>query len=374
MKSAFQTTTAMRFKLLIYIIIVVSFECINAQVPEYTRHISREFRITGPVSVEISNKYGRIQVIPWDRDSVKFDIDLRIRAKDNQKLDKIRQNIEFEFTPGQYYIIAHTKFGDTGSDVLKDLVDIAGSYLSSANSVSINYTVMIPAYLTLKIENRFGDIYVDDHNGSLNLVLAYGDFKANRLNGRSDIRLSNGDADINYLKESTVTFSYANVRIRESSMLTLQSQSSVITMEKGGNLKMNSRRDKLYLNDINYLSGETYFSAVNINTLNNDIRLSGRYGDIIIDNIRRSFSSVNLTSELTDLSLAFEKPLSFELDLTHHQSVIFNYPRNLVQLNPKMINPEEKIFSSSGYFGSGSSESKVVIKALRKCNLTISQH
>jgi hypothetical protein len=362
----------MRFRLLLYIIIG-SFGYTNAQVPEHTQHISRSFRINNSVSIEVSNKYGRIQVIPWNTDSVRFDVDLRIRAKDRQKLEKIRQTIEIEFTTGQSYIIARTKFGETGSDVLKDLVDIAGSYLSSSNAVSINYTIMVPAYLTLKIENKFGNVYLDDYAGSLNLALSYGDLKANRLNGKTNVKLAYGDADISYLKEGTVTFSYANIHIRESSMLNIQSQSSVISIEKTGNLKMNSRRDKMYLNEINFLSGETYFSTVNIGTLNSEITIGSRYGDIIIDNIRRSFAAINLTSELTDISLAFERPLAFDFDLTHHQSVVFSYPKNLAQISTKVINADEKLSSTTGIFGSGAPQSRVNIKSLRKCNLIISQ-
>lgn len=336
--------------------------------------MSRSFHISTPVSVEISNKYGKVQVIPWDKDSVRFDIDLKVKARDKQKLEKIRQNIEFEFTPGQYFIIARTKFGDSGSDVIQDLVDIAGSYLSSANSVNINYTVRIPAYLNLKIENKFGDVYFDDHNGTVNLVISYGDLKANRFSGKSDLKVANGDADINYIKEGSLTFSYVNAHIREGSVLTLQSQSSVVTIEKSGNLKLNSRRDKLYLNEINFLSGETYFTAANIGTLNNSATLGGRYGDIIIDYVRRSFTSLNLTSQLTDISLSFERPMSFNFDLTHHQTVLFSYPGDMAHLNTRVINEEEKISAATGEFGTGSSASKVSIKALRKCNLIISQH
>ncbi|HEX2393939.1 MAG TPA: hypothetical protein VHI78_01265 [Bacteroidales bacterium] len=372
MKSAFQTRANMRFSLFIYIILI-GFQCVSAQPPEYSHHVGRAFHISSSVSVEISNKYGRVQVVPWDKDSVRFDIDLRIRAKDNQKLEKIRQNIEFEFTPGQYYIIAQTKFGDNGSDVLKDLVDIAGSYISSSNSVSINYTVRIPEHINLKIENKFGDVYLDDHSGALTMILSYGDLKANRLNGRSDLKISSGDADINYFKEGTAIFSYANVHIRESSMLTVQSQSSVITIEKSGNIKLNSRRDKIYLNEANYVSGETYFTTANIGALNNSVTLGGRYGDIIIDDVRRSFTSLNIISELTDVSMSFERPMVFDFDLTHHQSVLFTYPRDLAHFSTNVINAEEKLFVTTGDFGTGSSSSKVTLKALRKCNLTISQ-
>lgn len=363
----------MRCKFFIFLFLCGMVTALNAQVPEYTRQISRAFRVGNTVSVEISNKYGRVQVIPWDSDSVRFDIDLRIRAKDKQKLEKMKQNLEFEFTPGQHFLIAATRFGDSGSDVFKDIVDIAGSYLSSSNSVNINYTVMVPSYLTLKIENKFGDVYFEDHNGGINLTLSYGDLKANHLNGRTEIKQTSGDSEINYLKEGIITLSYSNIHIRESAKLTVQSQSSVLNIEKSGNLKLNSRRDKLYLNEVNYLSGESYFATINIGTLNNDITLGSRYGDISIDNIRRSFSMVSISSELTDLSLTFERPLVFGFELTHHQSVAFTYPSSLAKLSTRVINPEEKIFSTTGSFGLGSSDSKVVLKALRKSILTISQ-
>ncbi len=362
----------MRSRLIVYIILIC-LQGVNAQVPEYTRHISRSFHISTSVSVEVSNKYGRIQVIHWEKDSVRFDIDLRIKAKDNTKLGKIKQNIEFDITHGQSYILAKTRFGESGSDVLKDLVDIAGSYLSSQNSVIINYTVRMPAHLNLKIENKFGDVYLDDHAGALDLVLSYGDLKANRLIGRSDLKVTSGDADINYLKEATVIFSYVNARVNESSMLNLQSQSSVLNLEKAGNLKLNSRRDKIFLMEGNFISGETYFSLLNIGTLNNSVSLAGRYGDVIIGNIRRTFTSLNLTSELTDIFLTFEKAMAFDFDLIHHQAVLFSYPSSLANLSTSIVNAEQKLSETTGYFGTSSSPSKVSVKAVRKCNLTISQ-
>lgn len=344
-----------------------------AQAQEHTHHVSRSFRISSSMSVEISNKYGRVQIIPWEKDSVRFEVDMRIRARDKQKLEKLRQNIELSFTPGHSYIVAQTKFREGGSDVFKDLMDIAESYFSSANSVIINYTVYMPDYINLKIENKFGDVYFDDHDGAVTLLLSYGDLKANRFMGRSDLKINNGDADINYIKDGNTVFSYANVRIREVSMISVQSQSSVITIEKSGNIKLNSRRDKLYLNEVDNLSGETYFSVANVGTLNHMASLGCRYGDVIFDNIRRSFSLLNLTSELTDMSLSFERPLSFDFDLVHHQSVLFNYPGNLAHINTNVIDQEQKLFSAKGSFGSGSSESKVALKAMRKCNLTILQ-
>lgn len=362
----------MRFKFFISLLFTGSFLVSYAQVSDYARNISRAFPVTDAISVEISNKYGRVHIVPWDEDSVKFDIDFRIRAKDKQKLEKMRRNIEFEFTNGKYFLVARTKFGEGGSDILKDLVDIAGSYLSSSNSVTINYTVHVPQKATLKIENKFGDVFFEDHDGTISLILSYGNIKANRLNGRTDIKITSGDGEITSIKDGMIVVAYSNLHIREALKLTAQTQSSVINIDKMGSLKINSRRDKLYINEIQSLSGESYFTDVNIGILHNDFNLTGRYGDVSIDDIRRTFSTINISSDLTDVTLVFDKPLNFSFDLTHHQSVTLSYPAALGKLNTRVINQDDKTSSTTGVFGSGSANSKVTIRAPRKSNLVIS--
>jgi hypothetical protein len=363
----------MHYRLIIFLSVCFFSATLNAQVVEYDRHITKTYRVSNTVTVEISNKYGRIHIIPWDNDSVRFTIDMRIRAKDKLKVDKIKQNVEFEFTPSQYFLIAHTKFGEGGSDVIKDIMDIAGSYFSASNSVTINYTVMVPSQASLKIDNKFGDVYLEDHNGPVNLTLSYGDLKANRLNGRTDLKITSGDAEVDYIKEGYIFISYSNFHVRESNRLTAQTQSSVVTIEKINSIKLNSRRDKLFINEIGYLSGESYFSNIDIDRLRNDVALNSRFGDISIDDIQRSCESINISSELTDINLSFARPMSFGFELIHHQSVTFGYPAAYAKISTKVINANDNIYSTSGTFGSGSPDSRVTIKAPRKCNITISQ-
>jgi hypothetical protein len=363
----------MRFKATLYCLLLGLTIGTQAQMPEYTRQISRSFRISNTMTVDISNKYGKVQVIPWNQDSVKFSIELRIRAKDKAKLEKLRQNVDFEFTTGSYFVIAETKFGANSTDVFKDIVDIAGSYLSANNSVTINYIVMVPAWATLKIENKFGDVFLDNLDGPLNLTLSYGDLKVNRLSGRTEIKLTSGDGEVGYIKDGQIFLSYGNLHIIETGNLFAQTRSSNITIDKADKLKLDSRRDKYYLNEVFSLSGSGYFSAINLTSLEHDLTFAGRYGDVAVNNIHRSFTSVNLTSEFTDLVLSFEKPMAFNAELIHHQEVVFLYPKAMASLKTSVLDAENKLFTTSGTFGAGTRESEVAIKASRKCNVSISQ-
>jgi hypothetical protein len=361
----------MRSKFYLVIFITLASFHLQAQIPEYTHQVVRSFRVNNGLTLDLANKYGKVQVITWENDSVKFIIDLRIRAKDQGKLQKLKQSIDFEFTPGQSFLIARTKIGEAGSDVFKDIVDIAGNYLSGSSSVTINYTVMVPAYIQLKIENKFGDVYLDDLNQNLSLTLSYGDFTCNRLNASGEIRLTSGNAEVGYIREGQLFISYGNLHIHDADKLTAETRSSTITIDKTTSLQVNSRRDKLYLNDIGSLSGEGYFTLVNGGSLHNDVNFICRYGGFNLNYIRKSFTVIHLTAEYTKVSLDFEKPVLFNLELTHQQDIVFVYPRNLAALKTRVVNADSKQFLTSGTIGSGMAEAGVVINAPRKCNLTI---
>lgn len=339
---------------------------------EYNRQVKKVFQISNAVTVDVTNKYGMVQVMTWDKDSVSFTIDIHIEAKDKRRLEKLKKDIDFDFNSGQYFLIARTIIGNGNRNIFQKVVDIASTYFATSTKVTIDYIVIIPDYSPVKIENKFGDVYIDDLNGNLNLDLSYGELKANRLNGKTEIKLSSGDADIHDIRDGQVAVSYSDIRIRETDKLFVESRSSNVTIDKAFDLRVDSRYDKVFLGEIVALTGESYFTDFKINSLNNRLTYRLRYGNLLLENIRRSFTYVNLSSDLTDIELVFERPMGFIFELTHHQDIRFMYPQNYAKLRSTIVNADEKQMVTTGNFGSGSSASKVVITASRKCDLIIS--
>ncbi len=340
---------------------------------EFTNQIVRAYKISNETSVDILNKYGKIHIMSWEVDSVKFIIDIKIRNKDAAKLQKIKNNISFEFTPTTHFVIAKTKFGEGSDDAFKDLVDLAGSYFSSQNSITIDYTVMVPAYSTLKLENKFGDVYLDDREGNLNLTLSYGDFKANALNGHCIVKLSSGDGEINSLRSGQITTSYSNLHIISTQKLTLESRSSNITIDHIDELTLRSRRDKLILPGVRVMKGDSYFSEFSVLGLQEELDYIFRYGSLTIDNIEKGFSTINIQSEYTDLRLSFVKGAAYDIEITHHQDALLTYPRSIGTLEAKVLNAAEKQKLTYGRLGSAQSDSRVTISATKKCIISIIQ-
>jgi hypothetical protein len=363
----------MNFRKIMFGIIGVWMGLSPATGQEFTNQVVRAYKISNATTIDVFNKYGKIHVMSWDKDSVKFIIDIRIRNKDNEKLNKIKESISFEFTPATYYVMAKTVIGSGSQDVFKDLVDIAGSYFSTQNQIKIDYTIMVPGYASLKLDNKFGDVYLDDRTGNLKLTLSYGDFKANNLDGNSSINMSSGDAEINSLNDGQLTVSYSNLHILKTQKLSLDSRSSNVSIDEANDLTLRSRRDKLILPRVRTLKGDSYFSEFSILGLEYELDYIFRYGSLTIDNIMKNFSSVVINSEYTDLRLSFERGSSYDLEITHHQDALISYPRSMGVLDQKVVNAAEKQKITYGRLGSGQSDARVTITAPKKCIISIIQ-
>ncbi len=368
----------MTCKMAVAMLILLSAPCIKAQTdesaqPEYNLQVRRSFRASNSATVDITNKYGLVQVTAWDKDSVSFTIDLSIRARDDEKLQELKNSIDFNFSSGQYFIVAQTSISQSGPSLIQDLIDLAGrTFAPGTSTVSINYQVQVPAYMAIKIDNRFGDVYCDDLNGNLNLNLSYGDFKSNQLGGKSDIKVSSGDIDINYVKDGQVKASYSDIHIRRADRLYLESVISGVTIDRVSDLRLESRRDKIFLGEVGSMNGNSYFTDFRIDVLTGRIDFNMQYGELVAEDIRKGFSVINLASEYTDVDLRFERPLSFAFDMRHHRDALFNYPAGLATLNTVTIDANERLMRTSGYFGTDGQMAMVNISAPRKCNIAVS--
>ena len=338
---------------------------------EYTRKITKAYRVNNSTTIDIYNKYGKVHIVTWDQDSVRFDIDLRIKANSDAKVNKLKNNIDFDFTGTEYYVIAKTRIGNNSNAIFSDLADLAGSLMQSDNKVNIDYLVMMPKHINLKIENKFGDVYIDDLDGNVNLTLSNGELKANDLKGNTVINLNSGDGVVNFIKDGNVSISYSNFHVKNTDKLTMDSRSSVINIDKADFLKLISRRDKYYLPEITDLYGESYFTDFTIHQLSDELNYSLKYGNLSIENITKGFSFIQVNSEYTDIDLVFDRGVAYDIDITHHSDVILNYPRQISNLQTKVINEDDKQNLTYGKIGSGATTSKVKINAPKKCTINI---
>ena len=359
----------MNYRIYIFCITVLAF-WLSANGQTYSDKIVRSYKINKTSSIDVSNKYGKIHVVKWDKDSVKFEVDFSIKTSTAGKLDRIKNSIDFDFTGTEYYVTAKTKFL-TSRGIISDFMN---SVLSvDMNQIIIDYLVYIPDYVSIRIENKFGDVYIDDLNGNLDLNLSNGDFKANNLNGSSLINIGLGDGTINYMNKGKLYISYSDFHIKKSNRLNIESRSSKVYADNIKYLKLISRRDKIYITNIDQFLGDSYFSDISIQKLNKELNYSFKYGELSINSINNKFSFININSEYTDVNLIFETGSYYDVDITHSEDVYLFYPRDISKLEEKMIDKDEKLLLTYGQIGKPTTDAipKLKIDALKKCTINI---
>ena len=343
---------------------------LKAQTYTESQKILRTFPASPETRVDVSNKYGTIQIIPWKNDSVHIAIDLYIESSSTSKLEKLKRSVDFEFTDTKYYVIANTVFGGKSGNFFSDLRDLGGTIIPSKNDVKIDYIVKVPSNMNINITNKYGDIYIDDMKGSVSVNLSNGDFKANSLMGETNISLNFGNGIINELANAKLNISYADIEIQSAGQLKVDSKSSKIRIREVDILRTTSKRDKYTISKINNLFGESWFTDFWLYKMNEEINFSPKYGALKIDSIPDNFSFININTEFTDLNFVFKRTAAYQLEILKHDNAILHLPDEYGEL--EVIGREEEAVHLKGMIGpSRNTASRVKITAPKKCIINI---
>ncbi|MFH0755663.1 MAG: hypothetical protein V2B15_00055 [Bacteroidota bacterium] len=343
---------------------------VSAQDLSAKLNVRKQYPVSRETTVEVQNKYGTIQVVTWNKDSVAMEVDISLTESSASRLRKLKDDISIDFTRTSKYILAKTKFKSESGRISSELKSISNTLSGSNKHVEINYTLYIPAYLDLVLNNKFGDIYLDNLQGSVDIELSNGVLKASQLDGVSNMSLSFANGMIKSLGSGTLNLSYSEIELGDAGQLDLTSKSSKLQADSVNVLKINSRRDNLYFQRVEYFYGNSNFTQVWINDFLRESDVHMKYGKLTIEHVFSRFSKIYVESEYTDISLYFDKNGSYAFDILHHEKTVLKLPVEQVS-SEKSFDGDEH-FRTIGTKGGRNPEGKVAIDALQKCYINLS--
>lgn len=328
----------------------------NADEITRTVKVHKAYKVNSDCNLEISNKYGNVHIIPWTKDSVVIDIIFTARGSSEDKVNKILNYVDFDFTHTKYYVVARTYFKDYANSLWTDISNMAGALFSGGNSVEINYAVYMPVKAHLKVDNKFGNIFTTNHEGSLNIDLSNGDFKANNLNGDNRINITFGNGNIQKISKGTIEINYSEFfDIKEAGDLIIRSKSSKVSIEQVGSLNLVSRRDKYTISSIDELTGDCSFSYLNIYEMKQQVTVDTKYGSTAVQGISKDFSYIGIKSAYSDISLYIDNNQAYRFELIHDKKTTLALPTAYKDFKKELINKDDEIFQVTGSLGSNPS-------------------
>ncbi len=351
----------------IYLVLMALFFCQEAiaQETKLSKSINKSFEVSDRLNLEIINKYGNVIIDTWPNNEILLKIEILAYGKDESSAEKLMDRVEFDFKQSDDFLEVESVF-DRKKSFFKDLLNTVGDYsasLLSKHKLQVNYELTVPeSTISITIDNRFGDIHMGDATGRLNIKLAHGNFRANKIEDYSKVTVNYGKAKIKAFNEISMSLKGAELELEKAGNLKLISSSSTVYIEHVTVLDIESTNDKIVINEIEDISGQANFSEISISHLYASCRLDQSYGELTIKQVLDGFKSLRLNGKSTDYNLIFSMNSNFETNIYARDDKlqIADFPG---KRDKRYMDEKSKFVRITGAFGLGKDGRKLNINA-----------
>ncbi len=355
----------MNYKKLIFApLLLCSVLTVWGQKDSEIRNYTRSYAVRKNFSLEVTNKYGAVHLTTWDVDSVSIRAEAIAYGPDRSRISKMFDGLEIDITDYDYVIRARTEFSQNFNMFIESFKGMTSKMIPYDSRLEINYYISLPEYLNINIENRYGDVFLENSTGTVSITISNGSLKAGNLLKAPSINLSFCDAVIQSIGSGRIDASLSEITIDETTDLTIKSIGSKIEVEKAGDIRVDSRRDKFFIGTVETLSGSSYFTDYRIDYLLKKADITSKYGDIDINNVEKGFGSINIISNYSDVSLNFDESSSYNLEIRHVNAHVV-LPDNNKDIEKETLDYDKKEYTMTGKVGNNPGTSEVKLDATR---------
>jgi len=264
-----------------------------------TKKVYQSFDTNSVKALNISNKFGNIYIDDVRSDSVVVDVDIWVDGLPEDKakglLDKIDVNIHQE---------GGTVYAET---------NITADF-KTRQTFSIDYHISIPADRDLNVEQRYGNVAMNNLTGKGIFEIKYGNLTAKKLDSPSlSFDLAYSKAEVDETNDLNADLRYSKLFLTKGQKLTIDSRYSVVKADNCDYLKTDSRYDNFDLGELNTLIAESMYTNIKADKLNSVLNLQNGYGDVKIGVIPAGFDSINITNKYASIKLGIAPDASYYL-------------------------------------------------------------
>ena len=328
-----------------------------------TREFVKRFKIQAETRIDITNKYGKIELNTWKKDSVVIRFKMEINEKKPDKLAKTLDNLDFDISNSQHYLVVKTQIDQNRNQIESEFLKFKETILQTNGSIRIDLMVWLPENRELRLENKFGDIIMGDYLGETELILSNGKLKCGDLPKKTVIDLNFADANLNDIKNARINCNYSDIRIKNSDNIRLQSKSSTVEIYNSDDLNIDSRRDKYRIRLADKIDASGNFSHFTVSDLKDRATMRLSYGSLDFEKIQPAFTSIYIDAKSTDLNLYFSPEAKFNFQITETKTDL-DLGRELKVENKDVLDAKENKVRHSGYFGKKMKEDQLIINAV----------
>lgn len=286
-----------------------------------SKFIRKAVAATDDFELEIKNKHGRIEVNTWDKDSVVVEITVTASSNKLDRLESILEQVDVHFSEHDDYLAATTQWGGGANELRIDMIK-----LFDDQTVKVDYKIWMPVETELELENKFGDISMENCDGKLKVDLSHGNFKAHNIKDAKAIKVNYGDVNIKELEEGNIIVKFGDVTIDEAEELDLDIVSGDAEIEEVDELTLKATSADVEVEEVNTFDFSSSLSQVEVEKLNKTATGFIKYGGIDIEEVVTSFQGITINGTNTDINIDFNQQIAYTYTVQLEKGKSFSIP------------------------------------------------
>jgi len=281
---------------------------------EKTKNVSKTYQVSTNTILNLENKYGNIDIVTWDRNTIDIDVKITVSGNNQDKIQSRLDQVQIEFSKrnNQVYATTHLRKEKSNSWLSVSLF----SWSSSSNtSLEINYTVKMPKNNDLNVTNDYGSISLDDLDGKANINCDYGKILIGNLNNSSNIININytNHSVIDYINNGEINADYSGFTVEKANNIKLQADYTSSKIEFVKSLQYNCDYGSVKVEEANVIDGHGDYLSVRIGKISTSIDLDSSFGSIKIASVKKGFKFIKINTDYTGVKVGVDKEISCQI-------------------------------------------------------------
>jgi len=303
--------------------------------------------------LEINNQYGNITLNNWEKNEISIDVVISVWTNSEEKAQEYMEAFDVKI------------LNDSSKISLTSIIDnhkLDKSFQNGKSSYQINYIVNHPVYQKVNLNNKYGDIAINEISGKTNIKLDFGklnvsNFAFDDTKPVSKIQVDYGKATIGKCTWGEFDLNYSTLDMQKSTAVIVNSKYSNVNIDETLVLISTSKYDNYKINQCNRMTISGNYTQVISDTINKELNMTLTYGSCNIKQIATGFENINITSKYTNITAPIADGSCYQINV--------NADYGSVKYSPK-ANVDEHVSTNgtnvNGFIGcKGNASAKVTV-------------
>ena len=163
------------------------------------KSVNKSYNVSASDKLDIHNSFGSVEVHTWTKNEIKVDVAVEVSSNKEEFAQKLLDAIDINDEQKSNKITFKTSINNNNNNNSKN----------TKSSMSINYSIYMPAGNPLIISNEFGATIIPDYAGEVDLISKFGSLKTGALKNIRKITVEFGKANFESISNGAVSVKYS---------------------------------------------------------------------------------------------------------------------------------------------------------------------